>query len=328
MIVKRTFVQVLAATAVVLACSAAHAEPSADDRAVARTLFEDGRALLKQGNYAQACPKLEESQRLDPGIGTLFNLADCYEHVGRIASAWAAFSEVADVAKRAGQTDRETIARERANALAPKVSKLRLRMAAPPSGLELRYDDKPLSTAVLGTDMPVDPGEHHLRASAPGKAPADTRVKIEVGSGITTVDLPALADAEAPAPGPGPAPAPEQPLVEPPRPESGSSWQKPAAIGAGALAVVGLGVGTFFGLRASSQWSDAKASCPDNRCDDAGYSKWDDARSSAGVATIAFSAGAVLAAAAIVLFVTAPSNSSAPPPATARARERSLWRMP
>src|SRR5258706_1569998 len=73
------------------------------DPVVARALFDEGRRLAGEGKYSQACPKLEESQKLDPGLGTLFGLADCLEHVGRTASAWSRFRDAADVANRLGQ---------------------------------------------------------------------------------------------------------------------------------------------------------------------------------------------------------------------------------
>lgn len=310
-----------------LVAAPAFAEPSADDRALARSLFEQGRNLMKEGNYAEACPKLEESQRLESGVGTLFNLGDCLEHTGRFASAWAAFAETADLARRAGHEDREMVARDRANALLPKLSKMRVHMDRPlPPMLELRFDDKPLSTAVLDTDMPVDPGEHRFHVTAPGKVPADVSIKIETGGPITAVELPALADTPA-TPVTPIGPTPEGPPAA--GQESGSSWQKPVAIAAGAGAIVGLGIGAIFGLKASSSWSDAQKNCPDNKCNATGYQQWDDSRSSATVGTVGFVAGGVLAAAAILLFVTAPSSKSAtpaaPPPAQAKA---SLWRMP
>src|SRR4051812_44001967 len=77
-----------------------------DGAAAAEVLFSDGKRLAQEGNYAAACPKFEESQKLDPGMGTLYRLADCYEHVGRTASAWAAFVEVAGSAKTSGQQAR------------------------------------------------------------------------------------------------------------------------------------------------------------------------------------------------------------------------------
>src|SRR6516165_8666630 len=80
---------------------------AAGDEAEARVLFFEARKLVAAGQYSSACPKFEESYRLDPGIGTNFNLADCYEHTGRIASAWARFLDVAASTRAAGQIERE-----------------------------------------------------------------------------------------------------------------------------------------------------------------------------------------------------------------------------
>src|SRR3954470_7719713 len=95
------------------------AQPSPDARAAAAALFEDGRRLMGENKYAEACPKLEESQRVDPGMGTLYNLSVCFEAIGRTASAWVGFREVAQMASAAGQSDREKAARGKASALEP-----------------------------------------------------------------------------------------------------------------------------------------------------------------------------------------------------------------
>src|SRR5258708_37292521 len=79
--------------------STAHAQ---NDPVAARTLFDEGRKLLADGKYDAACPKLEESQRLDPGMGTLVNLAECWEHIGRTALAWARFHKGTDPARTEG----------------------------------------------------------------------------------------------------------------------------------------------------------------------------------------------------------------------------------
>src|SRR5688572_12295677 len=100
------------------------AEPSAMDRAAAEALFEEAVLLMDKGEALPACPKLEESQRLDPAVGTLLYLGACYEKLGRTASAWATFTEAAYAAKDAGQGDRELIASQNAARLRPLLARL------------------------------------------------------------------------------------------------------------------------------------------------------------------------------------------------------------
>ncbi len=284
------------------------AEPTTTEKALARSLFEQGRSLAKEGKWAEACPKFEESERLDHGIGTLFNLADCQEHIGKTASAWAGFSEVADLAKRANQAERESIARQRANQLVSKLSKIKIHVAPPwPVGLEVKLDDKPIGATAFDVDVPVDPGHHKVTATAPQKKPLLKDVVIAAVPGTTPVDVPNLDDDETVKKDEAPPPRP----LPPPKPRSGSTWHKPAAVGVGAIGLIGLGVGTFFGLQASKQWSDAEVLCPQNRCSDLGYDGWEDAKRSAMVSTIGFAAGAALLAGAVLLWVIAPSS---PPP--------------
>src|SRR5512138_2397422 len=113
----------LAAGLALAAALPARADTTAEQRAAAQALFDDARRLMADKKYAEACPKLEESQRLDPGIGTLLNLAECQSLTGRTASAWANFLEAAYQAKAAGQAKRENTARSRAAALEPKLSR-------------------------------------------------------------------------------------------------------------------------------------------------------------------------------------------------------------
>ena len=96
----------------------------ASTQAAAEALFREGRALMQQGKYPEACQKLKESQRLDPGAGTLLNLAACYERGGQTASAWATYREAAASAARSGRKDWEATARERAHQLEPTLSSL------------------------------------------------------------------------------------------------------------------------------------------------------------------------------------------------------------
>src|SRR5205085_12007916 len=97
------------------------------DPVAAEALFRDGRDAFKKGDWATACPKFAESQRLDPATGTLFNLADCEEHAGKTASAWLRWRDLID-ALRTNQTDeRYAMAQQHASALEARLPKLRVR---------------------------------------------------------------------------------------------------------------------------------------------------------------------------------------------------------
>src|SRR5882757_3842955 len=98
--------------------SSSVARAQSGDSAVAQALFDQAKKLIADGHASEACPKLEESQRLEPRSGTLINLASCYEQTGRLASAWSKYIEAATSAKASGNSAREAVARQHAAALA------------------------------------------------------------------------------------------------------------------------------------------------------------------------------------------------------------------
>src|SRR5258706_4007829 len=69
----------------------------------AQALYDEARQLVAAGKFEQACPKLKASYELDPGGGTLLNLADCYERQGKTAQAYATFKDALDPAPRGGR---------------------------------------------------------------------------------------------------------------------------------------------------------------------------------------------------------------------------------
>jgi serine/threonine-protein kinase len=303
----------------------AQTNPAAED------LFRQGRELMKQDKPAEACPKFEASQRLDPAFGTLMNLGNCYEKLGRIASAWVSYNDAVDLARRSGQQDRVKMASERAGGLAPRLPRLQINLppgAAP--GLEVRRNGQVVDPGLLGTAVATDPGDYTISAVRPGLAPWSTDVKVKE-SATTTVDVtdPKAAQAAAtrpapPATRPAPptpppparpvvapvTPAPKPIPVPPPAPaptEASSSSQKLIAYAVGGAGLVALGVGGVFGLRASSKWSDAQKACDtDNVCSS------DDAKSAARVADVLIGVGIAAVGAGVILYLTAPKESAAP----------------
>lgn len=312
------------------------------DQAGATALFYEARNLMQKGNYASACPKLEESLRLDYGIGTEFNLADCQEHLGKTASAWSGFLNVASQAKTQNQPQREKVARDRAKALEPKLPKMVIEVPSPPSGVEVKRDGVLVGSAAWGTAVPVDPGTHKVVVTAPGKQPWETSVHAtEANTTRVTVprDLPNAVVAAAPPPkaatAASPPPAAGPTVVTPPAhttqtqttmttgatepaPATTNDFPEPVVeqnntqrtIGwvAGATGLVGLGVGAGFGLSSMAKREESNQHCAGNLCNQAGVDLRDDAIRAGNVSTIATIAGGAALVGGIILIVTAPNN--------------------
>ncbi len=216
----------LGASLVLLRACPLFAEPEGDAER-ARALFKDGRALAASGSYAEACPKFEQSLKLDVGIGTKFNLADCYEHLGRTATARTLFLEVAATAHESGQSEREEAATARAKALETQIHTLVIDVKVSSPKQEIRRDGIVLEPAKWGAPEPVDPGFHEIVVTAPGKKRWHARVEVPL-SGDVTVQIPALEDAE-PAPSAVAAPAAVAPAKKPAPPEPPPPEDRPAA---------------------------------------------------------------------------------------------------
>jgi hypothetical protein len=296
---------------VTAAALARHAR--ADDaghKAAAQVLFEQGRSLVLEKKFAEACPKFAESLRLDPGIGTMLWLADCYENNGQTASAWAQFKEAAATA--ALQHDpREKVARRRVEALEPRLAKLTL---VPPAegivpGLEVRRDGIVVGNAEFGIPVPADPGIHTVAASAPGRKPWSSQVRVPPEVGLTSVTVPVLDKAELGDSLHDQAQASAQPEGPASDRPSGQT-QRTLGIVTASAGVVVLGVGTYFGLHAKQTYDNASPDCPNNACDGAGRLARSDANSQATVATVLFPVGLAAVAAGVVLYVVAPRASS------------------
>jgi hypothetical protein len=302
--------------AIATIASAARAEPSdAEKKAAAQALFDEARKLTAEGSFAQACPKLEESVRLDPTPGSKFYLADCFEHAGKLASAWTYYLDAADSAKTAGSTDREKFARDRAEAVKPRL--IRVAVSVPPparavAGLRVQRDGVTLGEGQWDAAIPVDPGRHVVAASAPGKVAWESAIDADAPGSTINVAVPTLLDAAKPPPA---RVVPPKPIAPPPRakPSPDRARHQIAGVTVGALGVVMLGVGTGFGVDAASKLSrsnDAGHCDAHNLCDGTGLALRHDAIGSATISTVGFIAGGALLAGGAVLVLTAPAAAA------------------
>lgn len=282
----------------------ARAEPTAQDKALAETLFRDGRSLMQAGKLAEGCTKLADSQHLDPQMGTLLNLALCQEQQGKTASAWAAFVEVSD-GSRASEPARAQFAKKHADDLEKKLSMVKLKID-PKTSDRVAVDGRVIAPSALGAAFPLDPGDHAVDVSAPGKIAFHTTVKVPLGPSTTDVAVPPLGDESAATPPPAGTP----PVTPPPKEEPTGSSKRTIGFVLGGVGIVGIGVGTAFGIMTLSKKSDADALCQGDKCKQEGLDLDSEAMTSAVISTIGFGVGIVGLGVGTYLVLTSKPSST------------------
>lgn len=288
-----------------------------EDAALAEELFRDGKQKMADNHYAEACPKLAESQRLDPGGGTLLTLALCHEAEGRTAAAWAEFGDALAMAKRDARDDRERIAREHVDALAPRLRRIRIHVAKGEDTLNVAKGEDTLTVRRDGAELgppawdvaaPVDAGEHVVEASSPGFVDFRAVIMAPAEGSTLTLSVPPLArvrnvDAEKPR---------SRPKEQTSAAKTGSAALRIAAYAAGAVSVVSFGAAGYFALHAKSQRDAANEACPSVSCGDPNaVATSHDAGRSADFATASVGVAVVTAATAIALYILSGSEPGA-----------------
>ncbi|HEV8247428.1 MAG TPA: hypothetical protein VGP93_16735, partial [Polyangiaceae bacterium] len=250
--------------------------------ALAESLYQEGKRLMGEKKYSDACPKFAESQKLDAATGTLLNLAACYEEWGKYATAWAHFSDALVAAKRESQDFRVKYAQDHLSALEEKLTRLQVDVApeAKLPGLEVKLDGSVLSSASFGVPSPVDPGTHVIEAAAPGKKSRRIELQANAPKSVVKALVPAFEDdpsatakssehASDSSPPPGSsvaapaAAASSSTPASPPEADQGGSGGAMRAVGftIGGLGVVGVVAGTVFHFMAASENDKALRLC-------------------------------------------------------------------
>jgi hypothetical protein len=285
----------------------AHGAPTATEKAAAEALFEEGTQLMAQQKFDAACAKFEASSAIENGLGVKLWLADCYDRVGRTASAWGLFSEAAALAHQSGQADRERAANERAVDLERRLSKLAIKPppGGMPAGVSVTLNGVAIPLASLGTPLPVDPGAEHVVFRAPGYRVISLERNVPKGPSSFVLEVPRFEPEPRAA-----ARAAGEPPGAANHPKPGAT-QRTLAYAVGGLGVLSLAGAGVLAYRAHSLDADSHAHClvsEPNACDATGASMRGEAINYGNVATGAVLAGAVLTAGGVVLLLTAPSS--------------------
>jgi hypothetical protein len=275
------------------------------DAAAAQTLFERGRSAAQQGELVQACAAFEESQRLDPGAGTLMNWAMCEARLNKLASAWQHFNEAAQLLQPGD--DREAFVRAQLRKLEPRLPRLTLQLAlATPQGARISRNGIPLNEASIGLAMPVDPGPVELLVTCPGRPTRRTLVELHEGEQLSLTLEPGLELAAPPAP----SAASHPPHV--------SNLQRNVGLSLVAAGSLGLGLGLASGVLVTARKRTADQHCPAHQCDATGLRAADSGERWLMVNTLSWSLGAAALVSGTLLLVVAPD----------RKREASLQALP
>jgi hypothetical protein len=290
------------------------------DKAAAEALFQLAQRAMADGKYAEACPRLEASAKLDPGVGTLLFLGDCQEKLGKLASSWATFREAMALASSRGDTERASVAELRATALRPRLSHV-IYVVDPRNdmpGFELRRNGTLVSQGSWGLALPSDAGSYQLEATAPGYQAFRSRMNVQLDvAEPVSAQVPVLQRAVASE---NSRDGTEGPSSEPRRPmrnvEHASSAQKTWGVltfSVGAALSVTSGV---LALMATRKNSDSKGNCSlqdPNLCNPKGVTQRDDAKQLASLATILGIGGGAVLTTGAVLFLTAPATEHGAP---------------
>jgi hypothetical protein len=245
---------------------------------------------MARGQFAEACTAFEASNRVEPRAGTLLRLGDCRESNQQLASAWSAYKDARNLAS---DTRKRQYATTKATALESRLSRLTVSVSDQSRipGLALTRNGTSFDPALWNRPLPVDGDDYVIIARAPGYDTWRKTIHVPVAGANLRVEVPVLTKA-IPAATPDPPPpsrspattvapqavtvpvnnvvqqnvtvtAPQPSIIVVPATEHSpasphaSSRAAPFIVGAGALALLGSGLG--LELWAESRYDAAKA---------------------------------------------------------------------
>jgi hypothetical protein len=292
-----------------LACSVTFATAATDafanDPVAADALYQAGKQLVVEKKYTEACAKFDASYKLDPTLGTLLNLADCYEKAGKIATSWATWGAAIEQARR-DKDERLDFARDRREALAPRLPKVVIRVYGMLPGIDVYWDEGKLAPGAFGTEMPTDVLEHRLVVRRDdGVTLLDQKVQVRDDGKRTEIPLDIVAlNRQHPR-----IVQKNDPSTPPPTSPQRSAGAVIGTVGAVALLTAG---GLELGALLKRNEANDAGGCVNGFCTPTGIESIESARTLAEAGQWLGLGGLVIFSVGATLFVAAPSASPEP----------------
>jgi hypothetical protein len=292
----------------------ASAEPSAADRATARTLAQEGQDALDAKRYSVSVDRFSRAEALVHAPTLLLGLARAQLGLGNLVEAQENYNRIIreGVASNAPRSWGKALAdaNKEVQTLSSRIPWVTINVNGP-SAPEVVVDTVAVPSASLGVRRAVNPGEHAIKASGEGYLPATKTITLGEGQSLSvTLDL-----EKAPAP-PPPAPtevAASTPAApEAPKPTGGAR----KTLGFVALGVGGAGLitGAITGILAIQKHNTLNKVCSNGQCTqeifDLNKSTLNAYHAMTTTSTIGFIVAGVGVAAGTILLVTLPKSSS------------------
>jgi len=315
-------------------------EPTTGERAIAESLYDRGRRQMDEGQVTAACDSFAESQRLDPGTGTLLNLASCHEAAGKLATAWVEFREAIAALRHDKRTDRLRYALDHVAALEPRLAYVTITVPESAQGHApvVTLDGRVLGPAAWGVEVPLDAGWHEAVAQFDSGGPWRATIKVRDGqrrrldvpsqvemAGVRIVDV----DDGVPVSSERPPsrfspPPPNDPPELTAQAAASPRRARVAGLVAGGVGLLALGGGAYAGWKARDLWSQRNQACPMEACTAEGARLGSRAESASTVATWTVVGGVVALGAAALLLLWPASPGPTGKTAGAKSRQGAL----
>jgi hypothetical protein len=173
---------VVALTATALLLAAAPRLAVADDQEVAKAKFQEGMGLIKEENYPAALAAFEESYKLVPKPGLLYNIAMCQKALFRYVESIASFRKYVTAMGANVKPEMRLTVEQALSDMQKLVGTVLIDGA--PDGANVFVDDRSIGTTPLRETLLADPGQHSIRVERDGYKPLRTDVNVPSGATI------------------------------------------------------------------------------------------------------------------------------------------------
>ncbi len=159
----------------------------AQNSAQAEVLFKEGQQLIADKKYGEACQRLAASYKLDPQPNTELLQGECYKKLNKTASAYNAYLDASSTLTRG--SDAQKYAADQAKAIEATLVKVRVQVTPLAPGLTMKFDDdaKTRDKDFVGIDIALDPGDHDVTVTAPGKHDFTKHFSLDSGNSPHTI---------------------------------------------------------------------------------------------------------------------------------------------